>query len=105
MGRVRVRVRADEDWADEDDAALRESVPLTEGGESGTRNDRAKGFAGGGRSLVIIQWYARQDPLQHIVRQSLEWPPAAAAQRPRRDRVGHRSSRDSCTQVLLKTLC
>jgi hypothetical protein len=49
--------------------------------------------------LVIVQWYARHDPLQHIIRQVQEWPAAAAPQRPRRDRVGHRSSRNFCTNA------
>ena len=61
-----------EDGADEDDAPLRAAVQLAEGGESGTRNDCAKGLAGGSRSLVIVQWYARQDPLQHVIRQRLK---------------------------------
>ena len=58
--------------ADEEDVVLRAAVQLAEGGESGTRNDCAKGLAGGSRSLVIVQWYARQDPLQHVIRQRLK---------------------------------
>jgi len=54
---------ADEDRADEDDAPLRAAVQLAEREKSWTAYDRAKGFAGSGRSLVIVQWYARQDPL------------------------------------------
>ena len=58
--------------ADEEDVVLRAAVQLAEGGESGTRNDCAKGLAGGSRSLVIVQLYTRQDPLQHVIRQRLK---------------------------------
>ena len=47
-------------------------LPSAEREKIWTTDDRAKGFAGGGRSLVIIQWYAREQPLQHVVRQRLK---------------------------------
>ena len=78
---------------------LHTAVLLAESGEQVTRIVLAKDLPGGSCSLVIVQWYARQDPVQHIVRQGLEWPAAAAPQRPRRDRVSHRSSRNSCTNA------
>ena len=72
MRQANTHVVGESSDADEDDAALRAAVQLAEGGESGTRNDCAKGLAGGSRSLVIVQWYARQDPLQHVIRQRLK---------------------------------
>ena len=59
-------------WAGEDDAPLREAVRLAEREKSWATYDRAKGLARGSRGLLIIQWYAHQDPLQHIIRQRLK---------------------------------
>ena len=58
--------------ANEDDVVLRAAVQLAEGRKSRARNDCAECLACSCRSLVIVQWYARQDPLQHIVRQGLK---------------------------------
>ena len=45
------------------DAALREAVPLAEREKSWAAYNRAKGFAGGGRHLVVVKRYPRQDAL------------------------------------------
>jgi len=57
---------------DDDDAALRESVPSAEREKIWATDDRAKGFAGGCRGLVIIQGYAREHALLDIVRERLD---------------------------------
>ena len=57
---------------DDDDAALREAVPLAECRKIWATDDRAKRFAGGGRGLVIIQGYAREHALLDIVRERLD---------------------------------
>ena len=58
--------------ADEDDAALREAVALAESQKPRTLYDRAKRSTGSSRSLLIVQWYAREHALQHIVWQRPE---------------------------------
>ena len=57
---------------EEDDSALREAVRLADREKSWGAYDRAKGLAGGGRGLLIVQWYAREQPLEHAVRQRLK---------------------------------
>ena len=57
---------------DDDDAALRESITSAEREKIWATDDRAKGFAGGCRGLVIIQGYAREHALLDIVRERLE---------------------------------
>ena len=55
--------------SDDDDDALREAVPLAEREKSWAAYNRAKGFAGGGRHLVVVKRYPRQDALLYIVRE------------------------------------
>ena len=50
----------------------RESVPSAEREKIWATDDRVKGFAGGGRGLVIIQGYAREHALLDIVRERLD---------------------------------
>ena len=47
-------------------------IPSAEREKIWTTDDRAKGFAGGCRGLVIIQGYAREHALLDIVRERLE---------------------------------
>ena len=57
---------------DDDNAALREAVPLAECGKIRAIYDVAKRAADRGRGLVIIQGYAREHTLLDIVRERLE---------------------------------
>ncbi len=49
--------------SDDDDDALREAVPLAKREKSCAAYNRAKGFAGSGRHLVVVKRYPRQDAL------------------------------------------
>ena len=58
--------------SEDDDAALREAVPLAERGKIRAIYDVAKRAADRGRRAVVIQGYAREHALLDIVRERLE---------------------------------
>ncbi len=55
MRQANTHVFGESSDADEDDAPLREAVRLAEREKSWAAYDRAKGFASGGRGIVIVQ--------------------------------------------------